>query len=146
MPFKFYTRDRYDKRTNKIYHSVSIHHMANPLFNQLHEEFYVNNIKTISAHILSQLTPEAIAIWYCDDGSLYMNKDTKILTLHTQGFDTNSLNITIGYFYDKFNIEFKEQRGDLRLTSLRKIEKFMSAFGVHIPQCMSYKFTDRKIQ
>lgn len=58
---------RFDKRTNKTYHSCYIRFKTNPELNEFHSMFYENNKKKIP-HNLKLLTPLSIAIWFMDDG------------------------------------------------------------------------------
>ena len=43
-------------------------------FRILRKDLYKDNVKTISESILNRLTPQGIAIWWMDDGSLYMKR------------------------------------------------------------------------
>jgi hypothetical protein len=50
-----------DKRTNKIYSSISFTTMQLPCFNVFRELFYVSNVKTVPNNIYELLTPKGLA-------------------------------------------------------------------------------------
>lgn len=50
-----------DKRTNKIYSSISFTTMQLPCFNVFRELFYVSNVKTVPDNIYELLTPKGLA-------------------------------------------------------------------------------------
>lgn len=143
LPYYIYYRNRLDKRTNKIYHSILIHFKANDIFNYYFDMFYQNKKKVATGLVINWLKPLGIAVWYCDDGNLYMSQDTKILTLSTDSFSDQERNYVINNFKRKYDLNFKiSKRGEIRLVSLREIKKFMAIFAQYIPDCMTYKKTD----
>ncbi len=139
-----YEKKRLDKRTNKIYNSVAIVLRANESFNKIYEIFYQKGKKVVTNDILNYLSKEAIAIWYCDDGNLYQNKDTNHLTLSIQAFKDKE--IIIDFFKRKFDINFKLNQGAIRLINKKEIKKFIKLVEPHVPDCMKYKtaFIDYK--
>ena len=50
-----------DKRTNKIYSSISFTTMQLPCFNVFRELFYISNVKTVPNNIYELLTPKGLA-------------------------------------------------------------------------------------
>jgi hypothetical protein len=64
--FKSY--DYKDKRTNKMYTTLSFKTRALPIFTEFYKLFYINKVKSIPMD-LSLLTPLALAHWIMDDGS-----------------------------------------------------------------------------
>ena len=52
-----------DKRTNKIYSSISFTTMQLPCFNVFRELFYLSNVKTVPNNIYELLTPKGLAFW-----------------------------------------------------------------------------------
>jgi len=142
MPFTVYQRDRYDKRTGKTHGSFEIIHSANSYFNDIRETFYPNGTKIVTQEILDVLTPEAIAVWYCDDGNLYTNKKQYLchLTLSTNSFSDGERALIIDYFKSNYGLNFKSTtQGAIRLTNKSQAELFLSHFGQYIPECMKYK-------
>ena len=146
MPYFVYERERYDKRTDKIYKSIDIQFKSDSIFKKYHEILYVEGRKVVTLPALIQITPLAIAIWYCDDGNLYQNKDTNLLTLSIESF--NNKEIIIDFFKRSFDINFKLcKNGAIRLTSKCEIKKFINLVKDYIPTSMLYKidFKDYKI-
>lgn len=56
-----HTKVSRDKRTNKIYSSISFTTMQLPCFNVFRELFYVSNVKTVPNNIHELLTPKGLA-------------------------------------------------------------------------------------
>jgi hypothetical protein len=142
LPFSYVERNRYDKRTTKTYSSIEIRHKSNHIFNDIHDMFYDGTKKIITEHMLNLLTPESIAIWYCDDGNLYQNPKqyTNHLSFATNCFSNNELNLMKEYFNSKWNIDFSiTSQNTLRIAKISQIRQFMELFGNYIPDCMRYK-------
>ena len=137
---KTYYRDRYDKRTDKTYHSLIYHSKQHEIFNNIRDLMYENNCKIFNKYVEDNLTIEGIAVWYCDDGNLYRNKDINHLSIATNNFDIKSLQNILTMFKDKYNIFFKIRKdGLIRLTSKREIRKFINLIKEFIPKSMEYK-------
>ena len=138
-----FERSRLDKRTGKIYGSFTACLKANPCFNVLYDQFYKDGKKIVSVETLNKLSPEAIAVWYCDDGSLYWTSDTKHLTLSTQCFSDEDRKTIIAFFKDRFGLDFRINQKAIRLVSKAGIEMFLKLVEPFIPQCMKYKIERR---
>ena len=81
--FNLKNRNFTDKRTNKIYSSVSFATLSLPCFNDYKNLFYnSNNLKIVPSNISQILSPRGLAYWIMDDGSL----QNKGLHLNTYGF------------------------------------------------------------
>ena len=142
LPFSTYYRNRFDKRTGKTYNSVEISFNADNLFNYYYDMFYIDKKRVATAIMLQRLQKLGIVTWYCDDGNLYLSKDTKVLTLSTDSFSYQEKELAINLFKYKYDLNFKKtNKGAIRLVSLREIRKFMAIFGPFIPNCMAYKKT-----
>lgn len=142
LPFSYIERDRYDKRTTNTYYSTEIRHKSNYIFNDIHNMFYDGTKKVITEQILELLTPESIAIWYCDDGNLYQNSKNYInhLSLATNCFSESELYVMKEYFKSKWNLDFSiTTQNTLRIAKISQIQQFMNLFGNYIPECMNYK-------
>lgn len=96
-------------RTNKNTYKISKGHRY---FKILKKWIYINNSKKITKKILNYLTPEAIAIWWMDDGShsIDKRKSTGKVTAHsfhlytyTSEEETNDI---ISFFKEQYNIQF----------------------------------------
>ena len=81
--FNLKNRNFTDKRTNKIYSSVSFATLSLPCFNDYKNLFYnSDNLKIVPSNISQILSPRGLAYWIMDDGSL----QNKGLHLNTYGF------------------------------------------------------------
>ena len=107
---------------------------------------YPNNKKLISRFLLDKLTPEAIAIWYMDDGSLSAKKrNGKIhayeMTLNT--YESKEDNqIIIDYFKEVWDIQWHQAKGKgqyrLRMST-KEIRRFIPLIKPFIIPSMQYK-------
>ena len=81
--FNLKNRNFTDKRSNKIYSSVSFATLSLPCFNDYKNLFYnSDNLKIVPSNISQILSPISLAYWIMDDGSL----QNKGLHLNTYGF------------------------------------------------------------
>jgi IS1 family transposase len=140
---KIYFRDRFDTRTNRTYHPIAYHSATHPAIDKMHREFFKTGTKQITSELLERITPEGIAVWYCDDGCLYRNpmRYTNQPTIATNAFDDDSRNLMMGMFKEKYGLIFKVNRsnGSIRMCNITGIQKFFALFGRFIPACMEYK-------
>lgn len=60
-----------DKRTGKIYETWRGNSKAHPVFTNIYNELYINNVKKLTKFFLGTIThPIALAYWFMDDGTL----------------------------------------------------------------------------
>ena len=117
-------------------------------FKQLWELIYSNNGKKYyTSEVLECLTEQAIAFWFCDDGSMYYKKrdgiphaiDSVIATCCSE----EEVHILINYFQNNWGIKCTKKREKNNLFSIRTgtkgSKKFIDIFGLYIPDCMLYK-------
>lgn len=133
-------RNRLDKRTNKVYHSVSIYKCSSE-FKKFYNLFYSPK-KEITQEILDLLDEVSVAIWYCDDGWYYKNPKyyTHQIGIATNSFSRKSLELIVNWFKSKYNLDFKiVKNGSIRITSEKQCKQFLNIFGKYIPKCMNYK-------
>ena len=129
----------YDNRTNKFYGRVFLWTKTHPLLTRYYHALYIKNKKIIDKSILERISPLALAIWYCDDGSFgYINQNAKIATY-------------LSYKENKILIDFLKERFDINCTinrdlesyhiyfSVQEIRKFLSLIKDYVPKCMNYK-------
>jgi hypothetical protein len=133
-----YYRSRKDLRTNKIYECLEVYSKQIDLI-EFRNLFYINNVKKVSKQLLDSLEPLSIAVWFCDDGSLYYNGNNCHMTLGVDGFDDESKQNIITYFNEKWGIQFKYHQARIRTTSVVFAEKFEELFGKYFPDFMNYK-------
>jgi len=89
-----------DKRTNKIYSSISFTTMQLPCFNVFRQLFYVSKVKTVPNNIYELLTPKGLAFWIMDDGS----KQGKGLHISVYAFTNEDVDKLMFVLQDKFNL------------------------------------------
>ena len=90
-----------DKRTNKIYSSISFTTMQLPCFNVFRELFYISNVKTVPNNIYELLTPKGLAFWIMDDGS----RQGKGLHISVYAFSNEDVDKLMFVLQDKFNLK-----------------------------------------
>lgn len=115
-----------------------------PYFRVLRKWLYPNNQKKLSIKYLNYLDPEGLAIWFCDDGSTYVNEKRKNFSVeistHVLKEETSDL---IQMFKDKWNIDFHlhkkaEDQYNIRAFA-REAFKFIQLIAPFVPNCMAYK-------
>lgn len=112
----------------------------------LHKWMYKSGVKTLNPQILHYLNPEAIAIWYMDDGSLsFKKRDGEIhareITLNTY-LSKEENQIIIDYFFNYWGITFKivKSKNSYRLRcGGREGWKLIKLIKPYIIPCMEYK-------
>jgi hypothetical protein len=133
--YSVHERDRFDKRTNKIYSSFTCYSIKDNYIN--YRKLFYNDKKEVSESILNQLKPLGLAVWYMDDGNLYYNSNNCHLTLATNCFENSQF--IIDWFDKNYNLKFKKTGAAIRLTSKKECEKFMKIVKNYIHPTMSYK-------
>lgn len=132
-----------------------------PYVRIIHKWLYKNGKKYYSRKVLDKLTPEAIAIWFMDDGSLTAKKrEGKIhaydLSLATYCSEEEA-NTIIKYFTEKWDIKFTKKRNKGRFSvrcgtkMARKFSKIVEAFiipsmyyKIDIPEKVKYSLFPHK--
>jgi recombination protein RecA len=140
--FSIYERTRFDNRTKKKYTSITCYSIIDDYLK--YRKLFYNEKKIITDEILNLLEPLAIAVWYMDDGSLYYNGNNCHLTLAVNSFDAEEVELIINYFKNKFDINFKYNKKQIRLTSVKEVLKFESFFKRFYHPTMEYKTLEVK--
>lgn len=121
---------------------------SNKYFRILKKYLYVNQKKSFRRDILNWLTPEGIAIWWMDDGSLIERKrngKTHAWELYLNTYLTDEENqIIIDYFLEQWNVKWNinHDKGKSRLRcSTREGRKFLNIVRPTVEkiECMKYK-------
>lgn len=119
-------------------------------FRILHGFIYSNRGKKyITKQVLDMLTPEGIAYWYMDDGSVHRNrnKDDKVTSCNTEiatYCTKQEVDNICEYFEKKYNIVFKPAYDKARdkyfvRTNTAGSKKFVELVKPYIVPCMKYK-------
>lgn len=103
LGMSYYTRDRYDVRTDKTYHSIVAYSQASPTYNTIYEKVYgTGGFKGLSREILDGIGPLGLAVWYMDDGCTIYNG--RICKLHTEKYTLAEQQIIQQWFIEKWNL------------------------------------------
>lgn len=132
----------------KEYHGYSIRKCCKKKLIQFRQLMYPNGRKEITREILEQLTPQGIAIWYMDDGSLTPERDKsgniKAYKLGIATYLSKEENqVIIDYFKEKWNLEFHSHKDGsqyrLRMGT-KEARKFLQLVRPYVNiECMKYK-------
>ena len=100
-------REVFDQRYNNTYFRVSFHTRNSPLFTSFYVNWYPNKKKIVPQNI--ELTPLALAVWLCDDGSVISSyKPFRLnLQLCTNGFTVSDTNFLISLLEKRYNEHFR---------------------------------------
>ena len=137
------------KEINNNGYPGCIYSKGNKELKYIYNMIYKNGKKYINRKILDMLTPEGIAIWYMDDGSLYAKKrNGKIhayeIVMSTYCDTIEEVDIIIEYFKEVWNIKFnvKKNKGKYSITcATKESRKFIEIVNPYVNKidCMRYK-------
>lgn len=139
-------RERLDKRTNKVYKQVSCHKQHKYL--KLLRRWIYTPEKTYTRKLLDYLTPEALAIWFMDDGNLrgYISKKTKqVASIQVSLYihcPIDQAKIVQKYFEEKWGVVFKLYRNfDVYYlcANTENGNKFLDIIRPYVIPSMKYK-------
>ncbi len=132
---------------------------SHPIFSKLHEEFYINGVKTITKdNIISLNHPIGLACLFMDDGTLMINvkkgKNTYVfptVALSTLNYSEQECIILKDHIKKQFDIEFllgNHPSGKgciLRLSKIDDIYSFFNVVGLFCKDvpCLKYKWDVR---
>ena len=114
----------------------------------IYKWMYRDSKKTYTRQILQFLTPEAIALWYMDDGSCYYKKDPKtkaiksIEVVISTYCSLQEANVIIDYFSREYDIQWKLKLSKglycIRMSKKESV-KFFNLIKPFMHQSMMYK-------
>lgn len=119
---------RKDKNTFRCF-SISY-----PIFNELYEQFYLENKRIVKDEILDSLTHQSWMIWFLDCGKKF-NKKVKLRTTHLGIQSTKK----IKEYFDSldFNCEIARNNNQISLQFNQEIfEKYIGTFFQLVPSFM----------
>lgn len=140
--YKESTRKTRDVRTNKYYKSSIIRLPANPEFIDIYNTLYINNTKQITKELLKDFSEVSLAYMFMDDG--YYNSNGGI-SICTNCFTKEELNLFINFLYDKFSLKFSIQKRNTIYLSVSQYSKFVSLVFPYLLESMYYKIGLQKI-
>lgn len=139
---------RPDKRTGKIYQSMSFKTRNLDCFNEYHDIFYVKRLdklgflKIVPASI-NDLTPISLAHWVMGDGYLTVDKT---IMLCTESFNENDVNLLITVLKEKFLIHSTKSKRSSKLNSgwriiisRKSVDKLVLLIKPHVIEELLYK-------
>lgn len=109
------SKTRYDKRTNKFYHSCHLDSRVYQNFKNYRETWYPQGKKVINYNDFLRIEGKALAIWFMDDGCKYNNS----ILIATDSFDRKDLEFCCTVLKKKFDLNFRISKKN-RLYLLRK--------------------------
>lgn len=89
-------------QTGKIYSKIGFTTYSLPCFNEYYDMFYPEGKKVVPSNIADLLTPLSLAYWIGDDGSFH--KSNRCVTLNTQSFTLEEVNLLAKTLNDKWNL------------------------------------------
>lgn len=119
---------------------------SHPLFNEILNEFYVDNIKIVNNEILDKIDAQALAYWFCDDGTYFKKRNSQYTTyarISTESFTVPENEIIKDWFKNKYDIKAGlHSKGNnvyrLNFTS-KEASKLIDIITPFVPSCMEYK-------
>ena len=117
----------------------------------IHGLFYENKKKIVPESIVERITPRAIALWYCGDGSLQAGTSKwkgksyerrPRAALYVNAFDDTESRERITRIFSRFNINPSwYQHGPHRaiMFSVKEAPKFFELIAPFVPKSMEYK-------
>nr|QNH92712.1 hypothetical protein [Wolfiporia cocos] len=94
-------RERWDKRTGKVYYTWHFSTKSYPMFTEVYDLFYVNKKKVVPVNIKELLSDVGLAIWIQCDGW----KHNKGVTLATNAFSDVENQLLIDALNEKFALD-----------------------------------------
>lgn len=110
VKFNYWEKQQLNKN-GKTYNSIYAQSNCLKYFKKLRDIFYSkDNKKILTEKILNKLTPLGLALWWFDNGCLYINrgKSNKIerrAFLATQNFTEKEHDLIVHYFFKTWNIK-----------------------------------------
>ncbi len=123
--------------------------IAHPDVTDFHKRYVIDGKKRVSKDIINELDLIALAIWFADDGSVYVDKRNNVPTcsIATNSFTYKEQVILVEtlrkFFFGtiKIDVQGNTERDDLyiRMYRTEKIKEFLSSISSILPECIHYK-------
>lgn len=123
-----------------------------PVMTEYHKVFYPEGRKIVPPEVFDRLQDLSLAVWYMDDGTLFLNSQGYLrLRLYTQAFTRGENRLLRAWIADKYNVHFrvtswKGKYWVLQLCYQSQIDKFMKVVGPHIVSCMERKLSPWEVR
>jgi len=93
--------ERYHKKADKTYTSVSFKTVNSKIFSDIHPMFYRGRIKYVSEDALRKLDDRGLTYWFQDDGF----KTQNLIGLSTDAYDDEDREIIIRWFQERWGMK-----------------------------------------
>ncbi len=130
---------KYKKENSDMIGFTTYSHSA---FRFYAQQFYCGKQKRVPPLIKKLITPQSLAVWFMDDGSLKSNRHASVV-IHSMAFCKSDLEHLQKALYEKFNIETtlhsqKKKHWRIYIPS-RSVMQFRDVVGPYILPDMKYK-------
>lgn len=132
-------KEEFDERTGKYYSCLYSTYKSCVCVNKFYPQFYNNFIKYINKDLFSKIEPLGLAIWFMDDGCF----DHNSISIATNYFTDEDINIIIELLQNKFDLHFKKQASNIIRLSNLDFEKFKNLIYNYMHPSLLYKFGSR---
>ena len=152
-PVKY--RDRFDKRTEKTYHSVFLKSRTCPIMTDFYKKWYPEGKKIVPKDL--KLSPMILLTWFLDDGHLnitYSKYSASFqIDLYSCGFSKEENEFLAGllseYIKSEVKICINREKYYLRMNN-KSARKFIEIIDIIYPDCMlrkaKWKQLENKVQ
>ena len=120
------------------------------MFNDFYFERNGIRKKEIHLNVLRRLTPESLAVWYLDDGSVgrYNDDGNKSGLVHTVslavcGFTDEERELICKVFMDQWKLSFHQTTKKTIRAGVIDVNKFLSIIRPYACPSMAYKFAEK---
>lgn len=122
--------------------------ICHPYLKFVRKWLYKNNHKTITLRVLRRLSDEGVAIWYMDDGSLYIKKRKGKahgfeLVISTCCFTSEEAQVVCDFFLERYGVSMTIKK-DGKYFSVRcgthNARKLITILNTYCMPGMEYKF------
>ena len=116
------------------------------------KEWLQGSKKTVTKDVINRLTPESLAFWYMDDGSL-SHRDSKTqrssIVLNTQGFTKIEVDLLVDCLQQKFQVscharedgQSKNKQWWVIYIDVNGTQTFLNLVSPYLTKSMAYKTT-----
>jgi len=115
------------------------------VFNDFYFQREGKRRKEIHLNVLRRLTPESLAMWYLDDGSVgrYENGCVHSVGLAVCGFTDEERERICQYFMDEWKLSFKQTMKKTIRADINSAHKFLEIIRPFSCPSMAYKFAEK---
>ena len=115
------------------------------VFNDFYFERNGKRSKEIHLNVLRRLTPESLAVWYLDDGSVgrYDSGFVHSVGLAVCGFTDEERERVCKYFLDEWKLNFHQTTKKTIRADIQSARRFLEIIRPYAAPSMAYKFAEK---